>query len=82
MPFHQDVHETMMVDLVLGPISGRYRVDDLIEPVCDRACDDREAIEQSGYDCDCTPIDTLMGDPGLGFNVAWAMEHGDEPADT
>jgi hypothetical protein len=49
------------------------------EPVCDRACDDREAIERGGYDCDCTPVDILMGDPGLGFNVAWAMEHGDEP---
>ena len=71
MPVHQDVHETMMereLDWLF-----------LKEQVCDRACDDREAIEQSGYDCDCTPVDTLMGDPGLGFNVAWAMEHGDEP---
>jgi hypothetical protein len=24
-------------------------------------------------------VDILMGDPGLGYNVAWAMEHGDEP---
>ncbi len=52
------------------------------ETVCDRACDDREAIERAGYDCDCTPIDVLMGDPGLGLNVAHAMEHGDDEPDT
>jgi hypothetical protein len=77
MPFHQDVHETIMAE---GWGGLEWNQEDI--PVCDRACDDREAIEQSGYDCDCTPIDTLMGDPGLGFNVAWAMEHGDEPAYT
>lgn len=72
MPFHQDVHETMMANDWAR--LGLYGED---IPVCDRACDDREAIEQGGYDCDCTPVDTLMGDPGLGFNVAYAMEHGD-----
>jgi len=77
MPFHQDVHETMMHER--DPCWAMYEQ----EPnPCDRACDDREAIEQSGYDCDCTPVDVLMGDPGLGLNVAWAMEHGDEPAYT
>ena len=71
MPFHQDVHETMM--------QREFAFMDEDIPVCDRACDDREAMEKAGYDCDCTPVDTLMGDPGLGFNVAYAMEHGDEP---
>lgn len=77
MPFPQDVHETLVAKHWDDPT---WPADDI--PVCDRACDDREAIEQNGYDCDCTPIDVLMGDPGLGFNVAWAMEHGDEPAYT
>lgn len=76
MPFHQDVHATMMAE---GWGGLEYQPDLFDEPVCDRACDDREAIEQAGYDCDCTPVDILMGDPGLGYNVAWAMEHGDEP---
>lgn len=74
MPFHQDVHETMMAD-GLQAMYGHH-LEDI--PVCDRACDDREAMEQNGYDCDCTPIDVLMGDPGLGYSVAWAMEHGDQ----
>jgi hypothetical protein len=56
-----------------------YQLDLFDEPVCDRACDDREAIERGGYDCDCAPVDILMGDPGLGFNVAHAMQYGDEP---
>lgn len=73
MPFHQDVHETMMQEEFLWPYAPDYQVDDQ----CDRACDDREAMEQNGYDCDCTPIDVLMGDPGLGYSVAWAMERGD-----
>lgn len=72
MPFHQDVHETAMAE---GWGGLEVFPEDI--PVCDRACDDREAMEQNGYDCDCTPIDVLMGDPGLGYSVAWVMEHGD-----
>lgn len=76
MPFHKDVHETIMA---AGWGGLEVTQGDLFDNPCDRACGDREAIEQNGYDCDCTPVDVLMGDPGLGFNVAWAMEHGDEP---
>lgn len=79
MPFHEDVHETMMQEHRKDPCWDLYEAE--LNP-CDRACDDREAMERAGYDCDCTPVDILMGDPGLGFNVAHAMEHGDDEPDT
>lgn len=78
MPYHQDVHETAMAE---GWAGLGWQSDLFDEPVCDRACDDREAIEQGGYDCDCTPIDTLMSDYDLGLKVGHVMEYGDEEWD-
>lgn len=42
---------------------------------------DRTVVEGNGFDLDCTPIDTLMREEGMGFSVAHAMEHGDEAYD-
>ena len=72
MPFHQDVHETMMAE---GVPCGVWDEEDRRGP-------DRIAVEDNGYDLDCTPIDTLMRAEGMGFSVAHAMEHGDEGYDT
>ena len=71
MPFHQDVHETMMAE---GVPCGVWDEED-------RRGSDRIAVEGNGFDLDCTPIDTLMREEGMGFSVAHAMEHGDEPYD-
>lgn len=69
MPHHQDVHETMMEELRLAD-DGNPHVDT-----------ERDVIERYGYACDETPIDTLMANEALGFDVAHTMEYGDASYD-
>lgn len=66
MPFHQDVHETIMAELRLA------------DDGCPHADTERNVIEQYGYACDETPIDTLMANKAMGFEVAHNMAYGDE----
>lgn len=42
---------------------------------------ERELIEGAGYGADCTPIDTLMADEGLGLYVGGSMLDDDYPED-
>lgn len=74
MPFHQDVHETMMAE--------GWQDWPAIEGDSGPGYSDRDVVEGNGYDLDATPIDTLMRAEGMGFSVAHAMEHGDEGYDT
>jgi len=78
MPFHQDVHETIMQEY--REQADYYEQFD--SSYCDRACDQRSAIESAGYDCDCTPVDVLAADTDLSLTAAWVAEFGDEPFPT
>jgi len=42
----------------------------------------REDLEELGIEPDFTPVDTFMGLPlGTALDVAWKMEHGDDPCE-
>ena len=78
MPFHEDVHATMVAEELACNGCGA-QVDERFDCCEVYEITDRAVLERSGYQVDSTPIDTLMRDTGCALSVAHVMEHGDDP---
>ena len=78
MPFHKDVHETIMQEY--REQADYYEQFD--SSYCDRAEDDAYYAIRGEEFGELRPLDALAAEQDTSLIAAWVMEHGGEPFPT